>query len=402
MNTLALRDGGPIGTIAAVLSSALRSITARHLRIALVFGGVFWLVTMLVEWRYVSRFRGWRGAAVDFVDLELASLWLLLAVAIADAAVAHGAGRRTAYVMAALAGIAVSQIFSGTVIEALDNAIIGPTLPLNESATLVTMRIYVTTHWLLFVGTGVFLYAQWRAAHRMQEHLRAAELDRVRKSRLALESRLQALQARVEPEFLFRTLSHVRDLYDRDVVLGSPARASKMLDDLIAYLRAAMPHVRDTSSTVAQEVELARAYLDIAQLRMDGRLGVDIAAAEDIADARMPPMMVLPLIDDALEACSHENDARPTISIDVRARGDRLQASVIRSPGGSTNTEATSLANIRERLNGLYGASASLEVTEVKAGCVEARLELPLEFVRAMTSEEAHSAFPRERGAEPM
>jgi sensor histidine kinase YesM len=93
----------------------------------------------------------------------------------------------------------------------------------------------------------------------MQEHLRAAELDRVRKSRLALESRLQALQARVEPEFLFRTLSHVRDLYDRDVVLGSPARASKMLDDLIAYLRAAMPHVRDTSSTVAQEVELPRA-----------------------------------------------------------------------------------------------------------------------------------------------
>ncbi|HKU87205.1 MAG TPA: hypothetical protein VJV77_12795 [Casimicrobiaceae bacterium] len=153
---------------------------------------------------------------------------------------------------------------------------------------------------------------------------------------------------------------------------------------------------------VAQEVELARAYLDIARLRMDGYLDVDIAVAEDVANARMPPMMLLPLIDDALAACSGEADASPTIRVDVRARGDRLQVSVIRSPGGGPNTDTTSLANIRERLIGLYGASAGLEVAEVKAGYVKTRLELPLEFARAMTSEEAHSAFPRERGAEPM
>jgi LytS/YehU family sensor histidine kinase len=257
------------------------------------------------------------------------------------------------------------------------------------------MRIYVTTHWLLFVGTGVFLYAQWRAAHRMEEHLRAAELDRVRKSRLALESRLQALQARVEPEFLFRTLSQVRDLYDRDVLLASAVRASKMLDDLIAYLRAAMPHMRDTSSTVAQEVELARAYLDIAQLRMNGRLGVDIAVERGVAGARMPPMMLLPLIEDALAACGGETDAKPTIGLDVRANGDRLQVNVTRTPGGSTATDASALASIRERLSGLYGASASLEVAEVKAGSVEARLELPLELAPDVTSE-------GEKGTAPM
>ena len=391
MNTLALHKALPIERVATIVREALRGITARHVRVALVLGAAFWLVTMLVEWQFVIRFRGWRGAAVDFIYIESGALWLLLAVSIADAAIARGASRRTAYVIAALAGGGVFDLSGATVFEWLDNVVVGPRPPpVNEFATYTTMRIYGFTHWLLFAGTGVFLYAQWRAARRMQEHLRAAELDRARKARLALESRLQALQARVEPGFLFRTLSQVRDLYDRDVVLASVVRASKMLDDLIAYLRAAMPHMRDTSSTVAQEVDLARAYLDIARLRLDGRLGVDVTAAGHVANARMPPMMLLPLIDDALAAHGGDPGAKPAVRVDVRAHGERLQASVTRAPGGSTQTDTPALANITERLSGLYAGNASLKVSEPSAECVEVRLDIPLEFPPDMSSEEAH------------
>jgi hypothetical protein len=391
MNTLVLHKTPLIGNVAPVVREALRGITARHVRVALLFGAVFWLVTMLVEWRYVVRFRGWRGAGLEFVYLEVAALWVLLAVTIADAAIARGAARRTAYVVAALASCAVNDLAAATVFEWLDNARVGPTPPpVNEFATYATMRIYGFTHWLLFVGTGVFLYAQWRAARRMEEHLRAAELDRVRKSRLALESRLQALQARVEPGFLFRTLSQVRDLYDRDVVIASVVRASKMLDDLIAYLRAAMPHMRDTSSCVEQEIALARAYLDIARQRTDGRLGVEVEFGEGIAAARMPPMMLLPLIDHALAACDGAT-TRPTIRVDVRAHGERLRASVSRMPGGASERDAAALSNIRERLGGLYGNGASLHVAEPKAGCVEARLDIPLEFGPRTTGDELHA-----------
>jgi len=224
----------------------------------------------------------------------------------------------------------------------------------------------------------------------MQEYLRAAELDRVRKARLALESRLQVLQARVEPGFLFRTLSQVRELYDRDVVLASMVRASKMLDDLIAYLRAAMPLMRDTSSTVEQEVALARAYLDIARLRMDGRLRVDVAIADRVQGARMPPMLLLPLIENALAACGGATGVEPAIRIDVRGNGHRMQASVIRAPGGSTENDAAALANIRERLSELYGASASLRIGEPTPGSVEAQLDFPLEFAPDMSGGEAH------------
>ncbi|MGE5170097.1 MAG: sensor histidine kinase [Rudaea sp.] len=394
MGRLFATDTRPVEKVATVFAEALRGITARHLRVALVFGGVFWLVTMLIEWQYMVRFRGWRGAVIDFVDLELGALLLLLAVSVADAAIAHGARRRTAYVAAALAGCAVSQISSDPV-QWLGIAIFGPIPwgPPNEFATPVTTYIYRFTHWLLFVGSGVFLYAQWRAAHQMQEYLRAAELDRVRKARLALESRLQALQARVEPGFLFRTLSQVRDLYDRDVVLASVIRASKMLDDLIAYLRAAMPHMRDTASTVEREIELARAYLDIARLRLDERLGVDVTVSQGAGGARMPPMMLLPLIEHALAASGGPTSGKPAIRVDVRTHGDRLQASVTHAPGASTEADPAMLADIRERLSGLYGTRASLRMTQPTPECIEVQLEIPLEFAHDMDSIE---------GTEPM
>jgi sensor histidine kinase YesM len=306
--------------------------------------------------------------------------------------------------VAVLAACAASQLSSVTIVEWVGAAIFGPTpwVAPTEFATPITTAIYVFTHQLLFAGTGVLLYAQWRAAHRMQQHLREAELERLRKSRLALESRLQALQARVEPAFLFTTLSQVRDLYDRDGVLSSLVRASKMLDDLIAYLRAAMPHMRDTSSTVAQEAALARAYLDIARLRMDGRLNVDVTVAATIESARMPPMMLLPLIDDALAACDGAAGPAPSIRIDITARGDRLQASVTRTPVGPMQTQAPALTAIRERLSGLYGVGASFEVAEPKVACIEARLDIPLEFASDAPSEAAHTATGRARGAQSM
>jgi sensor histidine kinase YesM len=73
-----------------------------------------------------------------------------------------------------------------------------------------------------------------------------------------------------------------------------------MLDDLIAYLRAALPHLRESTSTLGREIDLARAYLNIIQVRMGERLAFDIDVPSSARDARMPPMMLLPLIDHAL------------------------------------------------------------------------------------------------------
>ena len=92
------------------------------------------------------------------------------------------------------------------------------------------------------------------------------------------------MQARVEPQFLFSTLAQVQNLYEANAATGE-----RMLDELIAYLRAATPRMRDTSSTLAQEIELARAYLAILKVRLGDRLEYAIDIAEDSHGARMPP-----------------------------------------------------------------------------------------------------------------
>ena len=87
---------------------------------------------------------------------------------------------------------------------------------LHGTAALYYRPIFALTHWLLIGGAAVFLYADRRAARKTAQLLHAAELDRIRRSKLALESRLQAMQARVEPQFLFNTLAQVERLYELD------------------------------------------------------------------------------------------------------------------------------------------------------------------------------------------
>src|SRR5206468_7152836 len=97
--------------------------------------------------------------------------------------------------------------------------------------------------------------------------LNAAQVQRAETQRRTLESRLQVLQARVEPQFLFNTLAQVRELYESD-----PAKGGEMLGNLIVYLRAALPHLRESTSTLGQEMDLVTAYLNIMRVRLGERL----------------------------------------------------------------------------------------------------------------------------------
>ena len=157
----------------------------------------------------------------------------------------------------------------------------------------------------LYGSMACIVYVKLRTARLAADRMRAAELARVKSRRRTLESQLQAMQARVEPEFLFNTLAQVRGLYERDVVM-----AGRMLEDLIAYLRAALPHLRESSSTLGQEVALVRAYLDIVRIRLGEGLTFEIDVPETAEGARIPPMMLLPLVDHALASGRGQGDGR--------------------------------------------------------------------------------------------
>jgi LytS/YehU family sensor histidine kinase len=221
---------------------------------------------------------------------------------------------------------------------------------------------------------------RFRSARFARETLRTAELERLAANREVLATRLAAMQARVEPQFLLGTLSQVEALYDRD-----PQGGDRMLDALIVYLRTALPQLRSEGSTLDGEARLVVSYLHIVQQRMGSRLTYAVAMGAGLGDNAFPPMLLLPLVDDAirngLEPLTH--GGRIEIGADIDR--DRLRVHVA-DDGLSRPTlsnERADIAILHDRLRGLYGDAARLELATNAPQGVVATIEVPLEPARA-------------------
>jgi len=227
---------------------------------------------------------------------------------------------------------------------------------------------------LLWWGlVGAAWYMLKRAEHRADELVTArAAADRLRAG--TAEARLAALQAQVEPHFLFNTLAHVRALYKRD-----PERGRRMLERFLDYLEAALPQVRQADTTLEQELELARAYLDIQQIRIGGRLAFTIEVPADLARLRFPPLMLLTLVENAIKHGIAPQTEGGAIGIVARADERRLRIEV-RDTGAGLSQVAGSgmgLANVRARLAALFGAGARLVIEPNAPRGVVAAIEIP-------------------------
>ena len=390
MNEAAVGAHSPQRRLAMAID-AVRSIRAAQIRITAVLGLCLTAITLAVFWvpiMQIARNNSWWAIVTEVaVGDQIKAFILLIAIVVATRAVDDGYPPRNAYDLAALVGCTVG-VLAFQIFDHVWTALIltgpapAPRPWLQGNAKRWFFPIFDLTNWLLIGSAVVFVYAGRRAALRAEARLRAAELDRVRRSKLALESRLQAMQARVEPQFLFNTLLQIERLYQSD-----PELAAHMLDDLIAYLRAAMPLMRDTSSTVAQEFELARAYLDIVRLRLGERLAVNIETPAGGQDIRMPPMMLLPLIDHAIVRGFASQSAEGAISIRSAVQAGRLHLTIADSGAGFVHgAGGEGLEAIRERLTALYGDQGTLRLAASDSTSTEAVLDIPLER-RAVTSE---------------
>ncbi|MGO4702551.1 sensor histidine kinase [Dyella sp. 2RAB6] len=192
-------------------------------------------------------------------------------------------------------------------------------------------------------------------------------------------ARLNLLHAQVEPHFLYNTLASAQYLTRTD-----PARADDMLGHLIAYLRHSLPRTGDALSTLADELERSRAYLEILRIRMGDRLKLEIDVAPELLATPLPPMMLQTLVENAVKHGLEPKPGGGTIWLLGRAKEDTVAITV--ADDGQGFSEAGSgtgigLKNVRERLGLVYGNTATLAILANFPTGVAATLTVPSKAV---------------------
>lgn len=234
----------------------------------------------------------------------------------------------------------------------------------------------------MITGLGILL-TPWIAMTALYRHISgesqrqalAFELERSEFERAATETRLRLLQAQVEPHFLFNTLANVRELVDS----GSP-QASTVLGSLIAYLRAAVPRLHEPTTTLEQEIDLVRAYLQVMHMRMPDRLQFTLHADEAAFALRLPSMSLLTLVENAVRHGLDPSEEGGRIDVRVQLKDGHCRAEVTDTGvgmRGAGNGLGTGLSNLRERLQLAFGGDAQLRLLALEPHGVRAELEFP-------------------------
>jgi len=225
-----------------------------------------------------------------------------------------------------------------------------------------------------YVVTGAcsvaFIYFFW-LRNRLAEAA-AANADALR---MTAEARLKLLQTQIEPHMLFNTLANLRTLVEID-----PQRAQTMIDELIVYLRATLAASRNPTATLADEFTQLRAYLELMKVRMAHRLEYELVLPDALRDASIPPMLLQPLVENAIKHGLEPNIDGGTVRVVVTGDARRLDIEVADDGVGlgvAAPDEGYGLVHVRERLKTLHDDAATMTIGAGPTGGVVVRLSLP-------------------------
>lgn len=360
-----------ISASAACVVAAWRAMTPKHMVYTSAFGLAWSVFVIVMATSFLTHFQ-LQPSVNAILSMQCNGFAVLFAVLIADQVSPPARRRHRPYVVAVTVGVLAGSLL----VTLLTQRVLGLAVAYRASGPDEQFRAFFfrhATHAFVIFGLATCVYVSHRWAANRVRVLRAVQLDRAEMEKRLLESRLAAMQARVEPGFLRRTLEGVERMYENDATT-----ADLMLRDLIIYLRAAIPRARNPVSTVAQEIELAEAYLNTLRCAP----GIRLIRREDrnriVDSARLPSMILLPLLNRA--RARHVDDADQSLVIDAAVRDNRLCLTIRDRRDGFANDSAddVGLTRIRERLAALYGDRAQLEL-RATAGRSEAVLEIPYE-----------------------
>lgn len=237
---------------------------------------------------------------------------------------------------------------------------------------------------LLFIIASAVLKGSYKG--RLQAEVKAAVATENAESeqlkRQVIEARMAAMQAQVEPHFLFNTLASIDHLIETD-----PVRASRMQKNLIALLRASMPTLREghpAAHDLGREMAMIRPYLEILKVRMEDRLQTVIDVPDGLLSADFPPMAIQGLVENAIKHGLEPKPEGGSLSVRAEVTDGRLVVTVADTGlgfgCGATTGTGVGLVNLRERLQLLYGGAGTLTIAENPPSGTRVSVTLPYRF----------------------
>lgn len=317
---------------------------------------------------------------VTFAHIQLAAALPMLAlVNLADRHTAASAAARRIAALS-LAVVVGAAAYALALLLANFNVLLG--IPIGD--LLLAWQSFQVTSLPAFVGfffralliggllTGVLYLVAREIA--VAAALHATQITSIALQKQMAEAQVHVLQAQIEPHFLFNTLAHIKHLY-----LTDPDKGESMLHNLSGYLRAALPRMRDSHSTLGRELLLTLAYLHVQQARMGERLEVSIAVPEELFGAELPPMMLSTLAENAVKHGIAPLPQGGTIRIVAAREGNHLRVTVADNGMGFQGIAGggVGLANTRARLAALYGSEGLLTFAANPVRGVTVYIDLP-------------------------
>jgi sensor histidine kinase YesM len=199
-------------------------------------------------------------------------------------------------------------------------------------------------------------------------------IKRLISEKKAVESNLRFLQAQIEPHFLFNTLSNIVSLLETDLEKGK-----SMLKDLIRYLRTSLSKTRSDTTTIGQEMEMIRSYMNIFKVRMADRLRYQVDVPDSVKDIPFPPMLIQPLVENAIKHGLEPKIEGGKVFISGKENEEILRLEIADTGVGlyEESDPGTGLSNIRERLQSIYGDKGRLILEDNRPCGLKAIIEVP-------------------------
>jgi LytS/YehU family sensor histidine kinase len=232
--------------------------------------------------------------------------------------------------------------------------------------------LYLTVIYYLMIFSAIQAFAFY-------QDYRTEEEQKLRVTAQLAQAELHALKMQIHPHFLFNTLHSISSL-----VLEEPPKANQMIARLGDFLRLTLEHSERQFVTLKEEIEFARCYLEIEQVRFSDRLQVQFDVESASLTTQVPHLILQPLVENAIQHAISPHASGGSIKISAKKIGDTARVEIADSGEGtntgrnvSNNGQGVGLANVRGRLKQLYGANHKFELIDNQAGGLTAVIEIP-------------------------